>query len=535
MAFNRLWCRLAIALLWENPFTKNSFKNYNFIEIYLSKLSEDDKVKLIEYGINSDLLPSSTLFNYPSYIQRLDINKVCHSIKKWVENVRTLRIKEQPDNLPTKASNFNQSDLQRFIFLSLIKLFIENEVKLHAFEIESSYVTFEIISGYYFVSAFQLILQNPSFTCNVKNLNIYFNGLSSNLLLFLKCFYSNCNSISSLYIRYSYDDSEKELLKVINSQHNLKKIFFDYIDNNPLKTIKNSNCINTLKTIIFHRIHLKSLEANFNEVFEQLNVLDSIHILYCYSFDSTIIQHIINLTKPFKLRSLFMDDSSSILQVEQLRLLLQKFGIYLENFGFELPSYELKLHLFSLIKIYCNNIKFIDVLGFDDQNVFSMLDLIENVQKNLNYLNINFYQFGYNSQLSYDNKLSSTILQNLGKILFNRLEYLSLALKINSDDLEKFFKDSQNIFISKLLIRNKLYQESDTILPCIKKYAMKEKRISYIAMENLPTYSNSERYDLFNFKDEVKEFEFYGIKVTIDQKITLISKYFSGTNSSGLL
>ncbi|GBC02665.1 hypothetical protein RclHR1_04740008 [Rhizophagus clarus] len=513
ISVNRLWCRLAIEILWEDPFSKDFLKNYNFIGIYISKLDEDDKVKSNEYGIIRDLLPSSTLFNYPSFIQRLDIHKICHSIKKWVENVRTLTIKEQSDNLPTKVSNFNHLELSSFILLSLIKIFIKNEAKLHTFEIEASYAILGIISSDCFISAFQLILQNPNFTCNVKNLNIHFNGLSGNLLSVLKSFYSNCNSISSLYIRYSHDNAEKELSKVINSQHNLKKIFFDYVNNNPLKSLRNSNCLNTLKSIIFHKIWLKNLEANFKEVFEQLNVLDSIHILYCYALNSTIIEQIINLDKPFKLRSLFMDDSS-ILQIDQLKSLLQKSGNYLDNIGFELSiSNELKLQLFKLVRIYCNNIKLVILLGFDDQNIFPALDLIKNTQNYLNYLTINFCQFGYN-QLSYDNKLSSIILQNLGKILSNRLEYLNLALKINIDDLELFFKNSQNIFIRKLLIRNKLYQESDTILPCIKKYAMKEKRISYLAMENLSIYSNDERNDLFNFKDEVKEFGSYGIQVT---------------------
>src|SRR3954469_2321622 len=67
---NRLWCRLAIPLLWEDPFSITT-ENYHFIEIYLH---EDDKTKtkLIKYGFNSNLFPSKTLFNYPSFIKYLD-------------------------------------------------------------------------------------------------------------------------------------------------------------------------------------------------------------------------------------------------------------------------------------------------------------------------------------------------------------------------------------------------------------------------------------------------------------------------------
>uniref|UniRef100_U9T8T1 Uncharacterized protein n=1 Tax=Rhizophagus irregularis (strain DAOM 181602 / DAOM 197198 / MUCL 43194) TaxID=747089 RepID=U9T8T1_RHIID len=153
----------------------------------------------------------------------------------------------------------------------------------------------------------------------------------------------------------------------------------------------------------YPKIYLNNWEVNFNEVFEQLNVLDSIHILYCYPLNSAFIQQIINLTKPFKLKSLFMDEGP-VSQIESLELLLQKFG----------------------------------------------------------------------------------------QILPYRLEYLSLALKFNINDLEVFFKNSKNTFIKKLLIRNKMYQESEEILPCIKKYAMKEKRIANLAIESLLYYSNNQ-------------------------------------------
>ncbi|RGB30446.1 hypothetical protein C1646_671683 [Rhizophagus diaphanus] len=39
---NRLWCQLAIPLLWEDPFSIKLPKNYHFIETYLSFLNEDD-------------------------------------------------------------------------------------------------------------------------------------------------------------------------------------------------------------------------------------------------------------------------------------------------------------------------------------------------------------------------------------------------------------------------------------------------------------------------------------------------------------
>src|SRR6266536_4299963 len=80
---NRLWCGLAIPLLWEDPFSIKFPKNHHFIEIYLCHLNDDDKTKLNEYGIDNNLFPSNTLFNYPSFIKRLNTCKIGNYIEKW--------------------------------------------------------------------------------------------------------------------------------------------------------------------------------------------------------------------------------------------------------------------------------------------------------------------------------------------------------------------------------------------------------------------------------------------------------------------
>uniref|UniRef100_U9UKK6 F-box domain-containing protein n=1 Tax=Rhizophagus irregularis (strain DAOM 181602 / DAOM 197198 / MUCL 43194) TaxID=747089 RepID=U9UKK6_RHIID len=80
---NRLWCRLAIPLLWEDPFSLPT-QNYHCIKTYLCFLNEDDKAKFNEYGINDNLFLSNTLFNYPSFIKYLDTIKIYNSIQNWV-------------------------------------------------------------------------------------------------------------------------------------------------------------------------------------------------------------------------------------------------------------------------------------------------------------------------------------------------------------------------------------------------------------------------------------------------------------------
>ncbi|PKK56877.1 hypothetical protein RhiirC2_799127, partial [Rhizophagus irregularis] len=171
-----------------------------------------------------------------------------------------------------------------------------------------------------FNSTLQLIQQKPKFVYNIKNLNIYLNGY---------CDHYDYNNLSSSFI-------EESISELINSQQNFKNNCFSY--NNYLKNLNIFNCSNTLKIIIFHKINLKSLKINFNEAFEQQNILESIHIIiHCYllNLNSTFIQQIINLTKTCKLKSLFIDNYFT-LQIETFKLLLQKSGNYLENIVFGL-------------------------------------------------------------------------------------------------------------------------------------------------------------------------------------------------------
>src|ERR1041385_8228305 len=103
--------------------------------------------------------------------------------------------------------------------------------------------------------------------------------------------------------------------------------------------------------------------------FEQISALESIHIVYCHSL---CIQQIVSITKPFKLISLFMKGfQNKSFRVESFQLLLQKSGNYLENIEFDSTiSNELKQQLYELILKYCTRIKFLDLRGSDNQNIY---------------------------------------------------------------------------------------------------------------------------------------------------------------------
>ncbi|CAB4435816.1 unnamed protein product [Rhizophagus irregularis] len=506
---NRLWCRLTIPLLWEDPFSLPT-QNYRCIKTYFCFLNEDDKARFNEYGINDNLFLTNPLFNYPSFIKYLDISKICHSIEYWV------------DTLVDKSDN----RLGHLVYRLLFEVFIENEGNLHSFEVvhPRSY-------GYnYFNDNIYLILQNPNLIYDIRNLtfHIYNNDLYQNIA-FLEFLYSNCKSISSIVIKFptyridinNYSLIENHLSQLIISQNNLKKISFESFVNlyNPLLTLKNSNCSNTLNTIIFYFIDFKNIISILQEVFDQLNVLESIHILYCDSLNSDFVQQIIRVIKPFKLRSLFTKEIILNDHIESLLLLLQKFSDCLENFGFEngdigVEYNEQKQQLFEFIMKYCKNIRyFYSCLPYYDNN--SIYLFIEKNQHNINYLTIEG-DFIENHILYAE---SSTVLRNLGQVLPSRLEYLCLTLSFIASDLEIFLKNSQNTFIKKLLLNNVFLHTSsprsvDTkVLFFIKKYIMKKERVKYLAILESDSNGGIQPVELFFLKDEVNEYKLHNIIV----------------------
>ncbi|GET60610.1 uncharacterized protein OCT59_008411 [Rhizophagus irregularis] len=472
---NRLWCRLAIPLLWEDPF---SFRTVicNFIGIYLHNLNDDDlKSKLNQHIINNNSLPSNTLFNYVKFLKYLNIFDIISCVGMWF----TIK-KSEPGN-----NDFSATDFKRLIGISLFKIFIENEVNLHTLEIEISSIYYYT----YFNDILEIILQNTNFIHNISNLNLYVNSS----------------------IRFSYDiiNNEYMLIKnrisqIINLHQNLKKISF-YHDNFPLcqslLLSKVSNCSNTLNTITFYNIDFKVV-INLDKIFEQLNVLESVHIIHCYSLKNGFDQFN-NLTKPFKLKSLIINELSQI--DNSLQLLLQKSGDYLENFGYTLgilSNLSQNRQLLDLIIKYCENIKFLNFFGSESHifyQTFNIPNLIENIKQNLKYLSINLCDDVY---LSNDN--ISILLQNLGQTLPSKLEYLSLVFNIKENDFRIFLENSHNIFINKLKI---MQTSSDNILNNVKEYIMKEKRVKYLAIWD---FKNG---DLSRLKYEVKEFNLYNIKV----------------------
>jgi hypothetical protein len=533
---NRLWCRLAIPLLWNDPFSIIT-ENYNFIEIYLLHLKNDAKKELNKYITCNNLYSLNTLFNYPSFIQHLDTCKISYAINKWIATFETSSTKASHMGYfiqnKRKLSLSQTPNFSKLIYRLIFQIFIENEVILNSFAI----MLYNNTEFNYFEGILQIILQNPIFIYKIKSFKIIFDKETESLTRFSYLIYSNCESITSIYFQYSSDYSEANddiiandencysLSQIIQSQKNLKKLLIGY--NFPLQqsllSLKNSYSSNTLITIIFYYVDFNNITV-LTEVFNQLNVLESIHIIYCFSLNHKFIQQIINITKQFKLKSLFLNEIDNSF----LEPLIQKSENYLENFGVvNNESESLLQESLKLIIKYCNKIKYLGRIRFSNENIHLVIKLIENVSQNLIYLTIDSFCLSY---LENHNsiKISSIILQNLGQILPFRLEYLHLILNsIDENDLIIFLKNFQNTYAKKLLIKHiKNGDKCRSIYSFLEKYIIEKKRVKYFAFAE--TYSGGIN-DLFTCKDKVKNYILYDIQV-LNYRDSFISNIYDFIN-----
>ncbi|RIA95989.1 hypothetical protein C1645_733613 [Glomus cerebriforme] len=81
---NRIWCQLAIPLLWKNPFKSESPK---IIQTLIQSLDAQWRNQLLRRrAFNSSLSSSlpSTLYNYSSFIQHFDFSSFKTSVTKWL-------------------------------------------------------------------------------------------------------------------------------------------------------------------------------------------------------------------------------------------------------------------------------------------------------------------------------------------------------------------------------------------------------------------------------------------------------------------
>jgi hypothetical protein len=557
---NRFLCRLAIPILWENPLSnkwKDEF-NHHFLDIYLLFLNEEDKKclnkeTLIVQRINS--FSFKPLFDYPNFIKTLGTYQLEWQVVNWLYFIQkskllnssssssnnnqnenshnnnpyisltikdhfnnndslTFKNHESIMNLNNKKKLLISKDISDVICTLLIKLFIKNNANLNNLNISI------LSQNNLFIDLFEFIMKNEKFITDIKNLtisseNIYL--ISPQFDSFLYSIPTIFSSIKNLNLNLKVNDIPliKSLSDTIQSQSHITSITFSFTRSDIIYLFDTFKyCSNTL-------ISLKFLECDFTNInissfkgLKYLTKLKYFHLINCLGFKLHVIQPLLDIPTPLKIKSLTITD----ININSIQLLLQKIGNYLENLYLSIQSDFMRESIIENIINYCDKIKFLHLNHIDYKNIPQICNLVTHFKNHLKYLTLEYKFKFYNSNAldmfptntnKYENqKGSSTLLKELGEILPNNLEYLNLYLSIDPNQLNDFLITCKRIGLKKLLIRNNNIENLQDNLNILKEFTLNNNNLNYLAygIEYFDTFKRSQQKSELLIK-EIQSFE----------------------------
>lgn len=549
---NRFLCRLAIPILWENPLStkwKDEFQHH-FIDIYFLFLDEEDKKclnkeTLIVQRINS--FSFKPLFDYPSFIKTLSTYQLEWQVVNWLYFIQqskfsnssstnqnedshsyisltikdhfnidslTLKNHESIMNLNNKKKLLSK-DMSDVICTLLIKLFIKNDASLNNLNISI------LSQNNYFIDLFEFIIMKPNFITDIKYLtisskNIY---LSPQFDSFLYSIPNIFTSIKNLNLNLKVNDIPltKSLADTIHSQSNISYITISFTKSDIIYLFDTFEyCSKTL-------ISLKFLECDFTNInvssfrgLKYLTQLKYFHLIDCLGFKLHVIQPLLDISTPLKIKSLTITDGN--ISTNSIQLLLQRIGNYLEYLFLSIPIDFIRELIIDKIIDYCDKIKFLHLNYIDYKNIPQICNLVSHFRNHLKYLTLeyNFKLFNSNALDMFPNntnkyenqKGSLELLKELGKILPNNLEYLNLYLLIDPNQLNNFLITCKHIGLKNLLLRNNNTENLQNILNILKEFAINNNNLNYLAygIEYFDTFRKNQQKSEILTK-EIQSFE----------------------------
>ena len=184
---NRFWCRLAIPLLWEDPFSIKCRKNIvpHFLDIYFLFLNDTDKSKWKEIKFLDDSKLKKPLFHYPSLIKTLNSYRMELHVANWISasyNITPISAQlfpltsAEPYELRYETSDVDE-EKTNVVRIALFKLFIENNASLNNLNMNIGNNTYQFT-----YDICDIVLNNPKFISEIFHFEFfdYFYSLSYN-------------------------------------------------------------------------------------------------------------------------------------------------------------------------------------------------------------------------------------------------------------------------------------------------------------------------------------------------------------------
>ncbi|CAG8839311.1 14819_t:CDS:1, partial [Racocetra persica] len=121
---NRQWCRIAVPILWSQPFLFGQDIDYlPVISMYLKCLGDQDKNHLLNQGIDISLVSEynqmqlgienkKPMFNYPGFLRILYCEQMISAVESWCAELADI-MEQQPDeeNKVTLVNNAEETKI----------------------------------------------------------------------------------------------------------------------------------------------------------------------------------------------------------------------------------------------------------------------------------------------------------------------------------------------------------------------------------------------------------------------------------------
>jgi hypothetical protein len=386
--------------------------------------------------------------------------------------------------------------LTKFIYMELLKLFIEKNVSLNTFNIHK-------FGNDSLDDIYELFLNNSKLFYKNEYLKVnfnckYFNSNLSKIRQFLTYLPEFSTSIKFLTIQFiTFNDKclSKDIIRLIDSQYRLSTISFKQIDMNIFDSLSLlKSCSSSLFSITFDECDFKNVLSL--EGLGYLKNLESLHFINCISLNEIMIQSFIfTLSTPIKIKSftLFYDNKyNDILKFSNpiSHLLIQKFGKSLKNLFLSLNGFKSN-DIYETISECCKTINFLHLNNISHKNFSTVLQIIGLLNNNLKYLTLEVNRNNnifsgydeYEEECSFN--INSNLLKSLGNFLPKKLIYLDIYLIIiKPDDLMEFFKGCKEVELKKLLIRVDNKDETEKNLDIITEFIKENVSLEYLSYES---------------------------------------------------
>ncbi|RGB39193.1 hypothetical protein C1646_740245 [Rhizophagus diaphanus] len=242
---NRLWCRIAIPLLWEDPFSVPTQK-FDFIKILLRSLNDEDKTRLIvKYGFNNNEFSPKTLFNYPENFgfefgddeYSEPKRQLLELVVKYCTNIKYFDLAGPDDNNINPTFNLIKNNMQNLNYI-----FIEFDLEFDDYNLSDDVIK---ISSIILQNLGQILPLRLEYLClelsiNMNDLKIFLNNSQNtfikklliknivqdendnHILSFIKDFIKKKNMVKYLAFSEFLDDNYNDLFSLKDEVNEFK-------------------------------------------------------------------------------------------------------------------------------------------------------------------------------------------------------------------------------------------------------------------------------------------------------------------------